>query len=180
MSDDRKTGREALDEITTRLGDLFGAVKDAFGAAERGGDASSGTSSGAKDFTVDTPKGPVSARAEWRFRSGSVDDAIAARNGGDAAPVSPINRPAAEAAAPQVRDCFVETFDERDVWILTAELPGVAADEIRLRIDGAVAFETVGARRYAHTAEISPSIAAGPPQLRLANGILEIRLPKAG
>lgn len=208
MSDDKLKGREALNEIGARLGDLFGAVRQAVDEAsakaagqsqdsraqdsqsqdhhgQDGGDADDArrNDDGVR-VTFDTPKGPVTAVAGWRVRVGGLETSSADQSSADDFSSDPIKQRAKKAPdAPTTRDCRAEIFDEDDAWILTAELPGVAADELDVTIqDQKASLKTTGARRYAHTADIAEAtwsrLDVAAVETRLQNGILEIRIPK--
>ncbi|MEM9726216.1 MAG: Hsp20/alpha crystallin family protein [Pseudomonadota bacterium] len=96
---------------------------------------------------------------------------------GKAANEEPLGEPAPRAA-------HIEAFDEADLVIVTAELPGVAADDISIELDGrALRLTASGAkgRRFEAEAELPADVAlddTAKPDMRLSNGVLEIRLPK--
>lgn len=191
MSDEKPKGREALGEIGARLGDLFGAVRSAFEEIEEkarsaGGDKGDAPQNGGATTTFETPHGPATVSAGWSVRVGGLD-VTGGDAGGDDFSSEPIKRGAAKEATeetpPKPRDCQVELFDEPDAWVLTAELPGVAATELVVEAStGTLRFETTGSRRYAHTVAIAPAtfdaIDWSAREVRLTNGILEIRAPK--
>lgn len=183
MSDDKPKGAEALNEIGARLGDLFGAVRSAIDdigkAAEKAGERAQ---EGSQSFTVDTPAGPATATAGWSVRVGGLaGGASASADDFSSDPINKARKPASD--QPPLRDPRTEIFDEDDAFVLTAELPGVDEAALSVAIEGGVlSFETSGARRYAHKVEIAPALLAkldvAAREVRLVNGILEIRIPK--
>lgn len=186
MSDDKVKGKEALNEIGARLGDLFGAVRSAIDEIGKSGEVGrdAGAQDGRKDFTVDVGEGPIRATAGWRVRVGGLaGDADASNADFSSDPIKTASRDQTKPDTAAARECLVEVFDEADAWIMTAELPGVDAADLRVALeDGAVLVETSGARRYVHREAIPAALWSTLDQdgleSRLANGILEIRLPK--
>lgn len=188
MVDDKRKGLDALNEIGARLGDLFGNVRTALDevakaaaqAAEKGSqsDAEAGRAeAGGQDVTIETPAGPIHAKAGWSVRVGGL---AGGADAGDDFSSDPIKKRAEKAAAPAMRDCRAEVFEEEDAWIMTAELPGVREDELSVTVgDGVLRFATTGDRRFAHQAPVADGFDTAKIETRLANGILEIRIPKA-
>ncbi|MGL5114992.1 MAG: Hsp20/alpha crystallin family protein, partial [Beijerinckiaceae bacterium] len=74
-------------------------------------------------------------------------------------------------------DCF-----EDDTSILvTAEMPGVAAADIKVSmVDGALLIEATGERRYRATQPLPADIDPASLAFALRNGILEVRLARTG
>lgn len=173
-------GREALDEMETRLGDIASALKTAFGAvvdaAEKGVDRS-----GAMDFdggrgraSFGVRVGGLNARARSAPQAGR-DPAEPIRTGSGAS-----SKPSAEPSEDD-RAPLVDVYDEADAFVLTAELPGVADGDVDVQVvvgEGLV-LQTTGARRFRHVAELPGGLDAGALTSRLVNGILEIRIPKS-
>lgn len=92
----------------------------------------------------------------------------------------PFRAARAEAPKPAPRAAHVEVFDEAEAVIVTAELPGAAQEDIELSLDGAtLSIVAVGARPFKATARLPEGVdPQATPEMRLANGVLEIRLPK--
>ncbi len=205
--DDRgPSGREAIDEIGDRLRDLVAGVKAAFRNAEKGAsEAADETREGGGSTTIETEKGSVKVEAGWRIKLGGLElsgDAIdalkekveraetetrswrtphpAARRRRAAQPFRPKARRAPTAPTPAPRAAHVEVFDEIDAVVVTAELPGVAQDDIELRLEGGnLRICATGDRPFEATAELPAGVdPAAKPDMRLANGVLEIRMPK--
>jgi HSP20 family protein len=86
------------------------------------------------------------------------------------------------AAAPDVagaREPLVDSFDEGDDIVVTAELPGVRTDEIDLTIDGEdLVIRTTGQRRYHARQPLGGPVLAGSLSPELRNGILSVRIRK--
>lgn len=79
----------------------------------------------------------------------------------------------------EVREPMVDVFDEGDVILVVAELPGTAEDEIEIEIkDDILSLETNGKRKYAK--EILLPCPVNPATIKKAhkNGVLELRLEK--
>lgn len=79
------------------------------------------------------------------------------------------------------REPIVDVFDEGDTLLVVAELPGVSKKDIKVELNGDVlALTTTGARKYAK--EVLLPAAAGEEGMTTSynNGVLEVRLPKAG
>ncbi|MBK8046189.1 MAG: Hsp20/alpha crystallin family protein [Anaerolineales bacterium] len=78
------------------------------------------------------------------------------------------------------REPLVDVFEEEKNYLLVAELPGAAADEVQVEVDGdVVALSTTGNRKYAKEVLLpGPAVREGMA-LNYNNGVLEVRLPKA-
>lgn len=191
--DDRRgpAGKAAIDEIGERLKELFGGVFGAF-QAKGGTDAAEGR--------VETEKGPIKTEMGWKvtlggmelsgsnldelrekapYRPGRHPGARRARAGASAGR-RPLREKSEPDAAPAPRAAHVEVFDELDAVIVTAELPGVAADDVSLDLSGlTLAITAAGARPFAATAALPEGAdPTATPEMRLANGVLEVRIPK--
>lgn len=95
---------------------------------------------------------------------------------GPVQPASTMRRPAPD---PEPRDPHVEVHDNEDAWTVIAELPGVAPDEIEVDTrDGKLLLRTNGARRFSAVLDVPEGLAPDAPDVRLSNGILEIRLSR--
>lgn len=182
------SGREAIDEISARLRGLIDGVAAAFKAAEKEGGASG---------RAESESGGVKTETGWSVRLGGLElggdslDGLKERAGaprwgvhpGAARRATASRRPAPKKPtepAPAPRAAHVEVFDEADAVIVTAELPGVVADDVELTLDGAVLkIRAGGARPFAADAALPDDVdPTAEPDMRLANGVLEARLPK--
>ncbi len=168
---DNLTGLAALSEIGRRLGDLGDKVRDTL----KDGGSGEMRSAGAR---TESFSGGV-AQSSFRIRtlSGGAAGGPSRRGGGMAARAE-----RAKATAPDLdgaREPLVDCFDEGDAFVVTAELPGVQADEITLMIDeGAFAIETTGARRYRARQPLPTDAQAGSLSQEFRNGILVVRIAK--
>ncbi len=165
---DGLTGLEALAEIGRRLGQLPEQMKTAMKDGAAGAE-------GERAFTIDTPAGPLTGVASMRVRTGSLPSGGAKRQPFRA------ERPA-RAYSPDVagaREPLVDSFDEGDEIVVTAELPGVRTDEIDLTIDGEdLVIRTTGQRRYLARQPLGGPVLAGSLSPELRNGILSVRIRK--
>lgn len=78
-----------------------------------------------------------------------------------------------------VREPLVDLYDEEDGLVITAELPGVAEDEIVLTIeDDELLLETKGRHRYAKRIELPQAVDPASLDRSHRNGILQVKLRK--
>lgn len=161
-SSEGPSGFDALTEIDARLGELGRALRSALDAASSG----------------------QSKTTEWSSGDGSVQAGIQVRIGGiqssQAKPsASPRRKETAKEPSKSVRTPIAEIEDGEDAWTLTVELPGVSVHEIEPKIgDGTLTVVTTGDRQYQVNAPLPDGLAETTPELRLTNGILEIRFQK--
>ncbi len=160
----------AIREIESKLLGLAEGLKQAFAAAEevarQGG--------GAREATIETPRGPIVVSSMARVRVGGL-----AANLGTAARAA-AGPPEAE-AKPEAREPLVDVYEEAEALVITAELPGVAESDIALDFgEGELVIETSGDRRYRAALALPEGLDLARLEQRLANGILEIRIPKGG
>lgn len=79
-----------------------------------------------------------------------------------------------------VREPLVDVFDEGEEIIVTAELPGVAEEDITLSASGSVlTLETGGTHRYAKEISLPAAVEATSLRHSYRNGILQVQLKKA-
>jgi HSP20 family protein len=79
------------------------------------------------------------------------------------------------------REPIVDVFDEGDKLLIVAELPGVAKKEIKVELNGDVlALNTTGARKYAKEVLLPSAAVEDGMTVSCNNGVLEVRLQKAG
>lgn len=182
-------GREALTDIEAALegllGRLGGTLSEMIGKLDAGeaGEVR-------RSATFDTGRGPVRAETGVRIRVGGLTT-----DGAKSAP-APVNRPdgrngtvraaagrgAAEAgpvarAEAEPREAVFETYTADDRWSASADLPGVALDDVSLRVeDGQLRLETTGPRRYHGAVDLPPRSDGDAMETVLRNGILEVSL----
>ncbi|MGP1271729.1 MAG: Hsp20/alpha crystallin family protein [Phycisphaerales bacterium] len=77
----------------------------------------------------------------------------------------------------EVREPATDVFEEEDHLLIVAELPGVALEDLSLRVDGGTLSLSAerGQQRFAKTLTL-PSEAVGEPVVSSTNGVFEIRL----
>ena len=79
------------------------------------------------------------------------------------------------------REPIVDVFDEGDALLVVAELPGVAKKEIKVELNGDVlALSTTGSRKYAKEVLLPHPATEEEMTITVHNGVLEVRLRKAG
>ena len=180
QSDDKKyKGKAAFEEIASRLGvfgtglqDAFSQIADAVEKAEQQGEQTGDTT----DFTVNTDRGPIQARAGWSVKVGGLGGGAS-----DDFTVKPVNEGREQSTtqkANPVREPHVETYEEDGQWVLVVELPGTRAMDLRLTPEAdSLIIETVGARQFKTT--VTPPETADLDQIeqRFVNGVLEVRAP---
>lgn len=97
-----------------------------------------------------------------------------------ARPVQRTAQRAAKRTGIEVVEPATDVFDEPDEVVLLFELPGVARPDVRCLLDGDILLLEAKAtdRLYRKEVLIEANPADVPPQLRLHNGVLEVRLKK--
>ncbi len=179
-------GAERIEEIDLRLdgllGKLGGTLSELMEKLEAGeaGEIR-------RSHEVQTPRGPLKAETGIRVRLGGVDLGGGERRGTGRRVAEPVNAPqgqASEAAAPSPRTVVPATHVADGRWVLSAELPGVTLDEVRISLDGGSFFaETTGAKAFRLSAALPAEVDPGDMHAVMRNGILEVSLglsPKGG
>jgi HSP20 family molecular chaperone IbpA len=182
------TGLAALAEISRRLGGLGDQIKGAVDMAQKmGAGAGDGSMShvAEKRFSIPTPNGPAEGVTQMSFRVGSLSDRMSGARGGRNTPPSAASRAERpRKPSPDVdgaREPMVDCFEETDAVLVTAEMPGVAAAEIKVSVvDGALLIETTGERRYRAAQALPADVDPASLVFALRNGILEARLARTG
>ena len=174
MTDKRKDRfQQAATDINLNLGTLLGTLGEAVSEiVNRLDDGKSGEVM--REHVFDTEKGPVRAQAGIRLRMGGLDTS-------EPRPTpQPVNRPRRNAPPPSAPRGFdFDLFEEDDLWVLTADLPGATASEVVLEDDGeALNITTTGQRKYAQRVVLAGSFDASRTKVSLHNGILELQIPK--
>ena len=167
----KKRFRKTVEEIDLNLGNLFGTLGQALNEAVNRLDQTGASQS---EQSFESSKGPVRAQAGFRVRMGGLD------TGAKPKP-QPVNPDRARPASPQpsVRELAYDLFEDDDAWILTAEMPGAALQDMTLAIeDGSLLFRADGERPY--QAVIPLPVSCTVPQIKTAlhNGILTLQFPK--
>lgn len=174
------TGREALEEMERRLGALLGTLAQRLGEAADAADAARGV-----DVDLGGGRG-AKAQASVRVRVGGLD--VGAASQGARGPAAGPPRPDAKAApgaAPAPHPAAPgeprhELHDDAEGWSLIADLPGATPEDLRLSLeDGRLIVEALGPRPRRLEVPAPARLALDALEVRLVNGILELRLPPA-
>jgi len=79
----------------------------------------------------------------------------------------------------EVREPLTDLFDEDDLLLVVAELPGVEEKEIRIEIeDDTLKFSSTGRRKYAKELPLPCPVDESTMETTYKNGVLEIKLAK--
>ncbi len=167
MSDDpKKKFRKATEAIDLNLGGLLGNLGEVLGeAVQRLTEA--GEASIDKLNETQSDKGPIRTHTGLRVRVGG----LATKTG-----PKPVNPTRAQPAEPPPRALECVLIEDGDAWILTAEMPGVASEEVALATEAAVlTITTTGTRRYRGQATLPAACEVTAISSSLVNGILTLR-----
>lgn len=165
--------QQVAEDFNLNLGNLFGSLGEAVNdIVARLDDGKSGEVM--REHVFDTEKGPVRAQAGIRVRVGGLEQPQ------QPSKASPINRPRKPAAQPATPRSFsFDLFEDADLWVLSADLPGATASEIVLRAEGDVlVITTTGERKYAANVTLAGGFDVDRTTVSLRNGILELQIPK--
>ena len=78
------------------------------------------------------------------------------------------------------REPLVDVFDEGELILVVAELPGVDKNDIQIEVqDDILSLSTTGERKYAKELLLPSLVDADTMEIAYQNGILEVRLRKA-
>ena len=170
---------DGFSQIENGLTGLFGALGDAI--TEMMARLEDGTSATVeRSQTLDSTKGPIRVHAGVRLRAGG----LAGGNGAQGAP-RPVNpdrpktTPGKDLTPGASRSIGYDILEDAQVWILTAEVPGVARKDISIDVEGeTLLIRTSGARRY--HADVPLQEPCDPAEIRptLRNGILTLTIPR--
>jgi HSP20 family protein len=165
-SDNGPKGRDAIEEIARRLGGLVETVQDAIKSGADSGE-------GGRDFKIDTPLGPLSGRYSMSVKS-AVGGSLSS------APGSVRRKPAEEPAAnPTAREPMIDAFDEADAVVVTADISGLRLEDVVVRCEpGHLVLKINGAAPFTRRLAFPMLTPEHSPRVRMANGILEIRVNK--
>lgn len=107
------------------------------------------------------------------------------RVGGDGKPIveqfgNVKSGPGPGPAVEEVREPIVDVFNEDDHLLLVAELPGVAADEVRFEVKEDVLVLTAahGERKYRKEVLLASEVDVKRASPSYRNGVFELKLPK--
>lgn len=178
MTRDRKgqSGREALEDIEARLGDLFGTLGNALSSViDMANDPRMMDGHGIEK-SFDVSNGPVRAGSSIRVRVGGLSKSTRTA---ERDVKKPLNQPRSqphEKAQPSVREPIVDTLIDEGSWVLTAEMPGIPADAVTLEVTGSLLQITAeGAQVFRTQVEIPDGLDPDSLEHAVTNGILELR-----
>ena len=78
------------------------------------------------------------------------------------------------------REPLVDVFDEGELILVVAEMPGVEKDDVQIEVqDDILSLSTTGKRKYAKELLLPSLVDADTMEIAYHNGILEVRLRKA-
>lgn len=171
-------GFEALTEIGRRLTQLAEEVQHKFENPDQNNPEGHSTQ---RSFTIDTPQGPLTGVAGYSFRFGGLGGTHSADAGADGPAYQEVKKPAqaSQAERAEVREPLIDLYDEESEILITAEVPGIQIDDVKVElVDEDLVIETFGARKFHKILKLPHK--ADPTSLTtfLRNGILEIRLKK--
>jgi len=176
MTDEpKKRFRSGLEGADLNLDSLLGSLGQALNAAgvllEQGQAAGSETTQ-----SFETPLGPVKAATRVRVRLGGM---AAGKTPATAKPINPGRAPTVAPRTPDTTDIAYEIFEDDESWILVADMPGVAIEQVSLSKDGtSVVLKTQGPRAY--RAQFAPPCSCPIDRIKveMTNGILTLTFPK--
>ena len=179
MTDDpKKKMKQAAQDIDVGLNSLFGALGDAIGdMVSRLEEGNSGAVT--RDHVIETDKGPMRAHAGIRVQMGGLG---AARSTGDtvqAKPVNPSRPKPARTPAATAKPLEYDVFEDQNAWIFTADLPGVARDDLSLAAAGThLDVTTSGTRLFEARVDLGKPFDLEGIDTQLHNGVLTLNIPK--
>lgn len=80
----------------------------------------------------------------------------------------------------EIREPLCDVFDEASEIVIVAEMPGVAAKDVQIEVEGdLLSFSAANAeRRYAKELQLPQAVQAAEAKISANNGVVEIRCPK--
>lgn len=183
MSEKKRTFEQAAQDIDLRLGDVLGHLGSALDeVVSRLGDAQDGGEI-RRERRFDTEKGPIRASAGIRIRSlGDTASVVAPQPRSPDKPINP-NRKAptptrqGQQKDPSVRDVEATIIQDGEVWMMVAEMPGIARDQITWHVnDGLLRVEGRNdTRHYRIDTDWPETASPNDLECHVANGIVELR-----
>jgi len=173
MNKSHKTGfKHAGESIDEGLSTLFATLGDALTTMlERLEDGQTGSVQ--RDHVLETSKGPIRAHAGIKLRMAGLETT---NTTDQPQPFNP-NRESFKQEKPNAKTIVCDLIDDNDEWVVTAELPGVATDELKISKDGStLLIATTGARSYAGQIEFDGDFSLSDVSSSLRNGILTLRI----
>ena len=167
---------KAAKDIEDGLGGLFGALGEAL--SEMAAKLEEGTSGVVeRDHVFDSTNGPVRVHAGVRLRAGGMESGKADLR--TPRPVNP-NRARPQEPAPDIiRPISYDLFQDADIWVLTAELPGISRKDLVLdQRQTDLLIRTTGQRRFEADVALSDPFDLASIKVALRNGILTLNIPR--
>jgi HSP20 family molecular chaperone IbpA len=150
------------------LDGLFGGLKEAVEALGRAAEAAQRQGG----------QGGAEGRVVFGYTLRGLDGAAQAFGH---VPRGPAAASAAAPVVPEARTPIVDVFEEAAAIVVVAEVPGLDPAALTLAVqDGALVIEGGGAQRYHHRVPLPGPVRAEALSHACRNGILEVRLPRAG
>ncbi|MEM7520418.1 MAG: Hsp20/alpha crystallin family protein [Pseudomonadota bacterium] len=175
MSSKKEGGFEKItQEIDLRLDGLFGELGSAI--TEALGRLDEGASEVRRFQDIQTPRGPVRAEAGIRVRMGGAAFSADSAEEVDPKPKGHSTKPTPAPEAPKAIKIAATELREPDFWSLSADLPGVAEDDLRLDFaDGALKIRASTRQRvYEGTFALPRGVSEETVEVSLVNGILDL------
>lgn len=160
MSERARAGEPPAAQGAEALGDLLGGLGRMLQGLQEAVEKAAATPEGERKFVVgyQVKVGPLGAAAEPFGHVAPAPD-----------------------AAPAARQPIVDVFEEADAILVVAELPGAAEEQVTARVeDGALLIESPPPHAYRKRVALPAAVDAARLSLACRNGILEVRLPRAG
>ncbi|MEM7621369.1 MAG: Hsp20/alpha crystallin family protein [Pseudomonadota bacterium] len=175
---DGPKGFDAIFEIGRRLTQLAEDVQHKFENANENRPEGQSTQ---HSFTIDTPQGPLTGVAGYSFRFGGLDGDSGGSAGeqGFQEVKKDKSASASQSTASEVREPLIDIYDEDAEILITAELPGIGIDDVKVELlSDVLVIETFGERKFSKNMTLSHKCDPSSLVTSLRNGILEIRLKK--
>jgi HSP20 family protein len=186
MSKDEEEKRDEMESIDLGLGGLFKGIGDLI-------DLVSGMVEKVDLSNLDSLQDPEGEETLSRLRRASRSGVGGAPRGvyglsvqrgvGGIPRVQPfgnIRRTERGPIVKEVTEPLTDLFDEDDLLLVVAELPGVEEKEIRIEVeDDTLKFSSTGKRKYAKELLLPCPVDESTMETTYKNGVLEIRLRKA-
>lgn len=170
--DPKKTLRKIAGDIDLNLGGLFESLGTALNEAVKRLDQAG---SGDSEASFDTSKGPVRAQGGIRVRMGGLDTTAASKP----QPINPLRSRQTVQKPTPARVLTYDLIEDDTVWILTAEVPGAAIEDLTLAIEGSdLVLQIQGLRPCQARIPMPVACALDQIQAALRNGILTLKFVK--
>lgn len=170
--DPKKTFRKVAGGIDLNLGGLFETLGTALNEAVKRLDQAG---SGQSEESFDTSSGPVRAKGGIRVRMGGLDTTAAFKP----QPINPMRPRQTPQKPTPARALTYDLIEDETVWILTAEAPGAAIEDLTLAIEGSdLVLQIQGLHPCLAHIPMPAACALDQIETALRNGILTLKFPK--